>query len=501
LTAGTEETSMDDTTTLPRAWIALACATLVGCAGTPPLDAAATLARAEQALGRPVTLAYGARGSGGTYGQAFQADTRWPALTYSQLTRVFELETGAYREEFARSRAEPTGGGATPLMGQGDARATAFARETFAWNAGPNNTSVAAPVALDQRLHDLWTGTPHGAVQAARRHNAIARAATVDGVALTALSFSIPNRLQATVYVDDAGLVPRIDSKLPNAVAGDVEAVTRFADYREAAPGVKFPMKITQAQGGAGVLDIAVGEVKVNVPAAIAVPDSVRAARENVTTEKVADGVWFLGGGSHNSVAIELADRIVLVESPLYDGRAAAVFAAANALVPGKRVQTVVNSHHHYDHAGGLRFAAGEGATLVTSALARPYFERVFANPNRVKPDHLGLSGRSVRIVGVSGRHPLGDTTRAVEVHELQGSVHAQGLLVVYLPREKLLIEADAYTPAAPGSPRPPAVNLNHLNLVQNIERLGLQIDRILPLHGRVVPLADLHEAIGRQVR
>jgi glyoxylase-like metal-dependent hydrolase (beta-lactamase superfamily II) len=485
---------------LRRTALSVSLLALAGCASAPPPpDATQTLRRAEQALGSAnvKTLALSGRGSGGTFGQAYRADTLWPALNYSQLTRVFDFENGAFREDFARSRGEPTGGGATPLMGQGEARASAFSRESFAWNGGAN-AATPAPVALDARIHDLWTSTPHGAIQAARRFNATAGTQTVDGQALTALAFTVPNRLRATVYVDAAGLVPRIDSTLSNAVAGDTAVVTRFADYRDAGGGVLFPMKITQSQGGGSVLDIAVAEVKLNVPAGISVPDNVRAAKENVAVDKVAEGVWLLGGGSHNSVAVELADRIVLIESPLYDGRAAAVFTAANALVSGKRVQTVVNSHHHFDHAGGLRYAAGEGATLVTSAIAKPYFERAFANPNRVNPDRLAASGRTPQITGVSGKHVIGDAMRTIEIHEIQGSVHAQGFLMAWLPKEKLLVQADAYTPAPPNSPPPPAPNANNVNLVQNLERLGLQPERIVPLHGRVVPMSELAAAIGR---
>jgi glyoxylase-like metal-dependent hydrolase (beta-lactamase superfamily II) len=87
------------------------------------------------------------------------------------------------------------------------------------------------------------------------------------------------------------------------------------------------------------------------------VPDNVRNFSERVTADKVADGVWFLAGGSHNSVAIEMKDQVIVVETPLYDGRAAAVLAKARELVPGKPVRTVINSHHHFDHAGGLRAA------------------------------------------------------------------------------------------------------------------------------------------------
>ena len=50
----------------------------------------------------------------------------------------------------------------------------------------------------------------------------------------------------------------------------------------------------------------------------------------------------------------------------------------------------------------------------------------------------------------------------------------------------------------APGTPPPAVPNANNVNLAQNIDRLKLTVDRILPLHGRVVPIGDLYVAIGR---
>jgi glyoxylase-like metal-dependent hydrolase (beta-lactamase superfamily II) len=166
-------------------------------------------------------------------------------------------------------------------------------------------------------------------------------------------------------------------------------------------------------------------------------------------------------------------------------------------LVPGKPVRTVINSHHHFDHAGGLRAAAAAGATLVVSEAAKPYFEKTFANPNRIAPDALQRSGRSASFIAVAGgRLALSDGARRIEVHEIEGSVHARGFHLIYLPAEKILIQADAYTPAPAGSPPAPVVNDNHRVLMANIERLGLVVERIAPLHGRVVPLAELQAAV-----
>ena len=196
---------------------------------------------------------------------------------------------------------------------------------------------------------------------------------------------------------------------------------------------------------------------------------------------------------------IEMSDHLVLVESPLYDARAAAVLAEARKLVPGKPIRFVINSHHHFDHAGGLRAAVAQGATILTSAAAKGPFERAFGNPNRISPDLLARSGRSANIIGVLGIYELSDDTRRIEVHEIDASIHAAGLLMVYLPKERILIEADAYTPQSAGMPPPTLPNANNLNLVQNIERLGLSVDLILPLHGRMVPMRELYAAIGRR--
>ena len=484
---------------LPRALgLVSAVSLLASCATTPAPDAESTLRRAEQAMGATAlkTLMFSARGTGATFGQAWQPSMTWPGLNYSGITRWMDYDNAALREDFGRSRSEPNGGGATPLMGQGEARASGSVRGTLAWN-GAGATATAAPVAVEARLHDLWT-SPHGVLKAARAHKAQAATASEGGQTYTTLSFAVPGTLSATAWIDAAGMVTRIDSRLPHPVAGDTLSSTTFSGYRDHG-GVKFPARIVQTLGRSPVLDLSVTDVQPNAAVDIAVPEAVRNFTERVVASSVAPGVWYLAGGSHHSVLVEMRDHLMVVESPLYDGRAMAVFAQARQLVPGKPIRFVINSHHHFDHAGGLRAAVAEGATLVTSEQAKPYFERVFSNANSIKPDAMARSGRTANIVGVSAKRVFSDGQRVVEVHELQGSVHAQGFLMVYLPTEKLLVQADAYTPAAPNTPPPPVVNANHVNLVQNIERLGLQVERILPLHGRVVPIAELHAAIGRR--
>jgi len=89
----------------------------------------------------------------------------------------------------------------------------------------------------------------------------------------------------------------------------------------------------------------------------------------------------------------------------------------------------------------------------------------------------------------------LTDGTRSVELYQIVGNGHHDGLVMAYLRKEKLLIEADAFTPAAnvPKTPDPFSVNLE-----ANVRRLNIDVAQILPLHGSIAPYVELMKAIGK---
>ena len=471
---------------------------LVSCASVPTESADSVLQRANTAMGGTAlrSIAFSGSGTGATFGQAYQPGMAWPKITYSSFSRVADYENAAFREDAARSRAEPNGGGAVPLMGTGEQRTTGLLRDSSAWNLG-GPAPAPAQLAVDARIHDLWT-TPHGVIKAALANKATIAMRSEGGRSFSAVSFAVPGRLRATALINAEGMVEKIESVQPHPVMGDTPSIISFSDYKDFG-GVKFPMRISQSMGGFPVLDLVVTDVKTNVPSGIEIPAQVTAATERVTADKAANGVWFMAGGSHNSVAIEMKDHMIVVESPLYDGRAMPLLAEVKKLANGKPIRYVINSHHHFDHSGGLRTAIADGATLVTSEMARPFFEKTFANPNLISPDAMERSGKKAVITGVNGKRTFTDGERVVEVYYIDGSVHAQGFMMVYLPKEKILVEADAYTPGPPNTPAPAKPSDLNLNLVQNIERLNLQVDQILPLHGRMVQVAELYTAVGKK--
>lgn len=464
----------------------IAALVVVGCA-TPSVDGAAAVARASQAMGGDnlKSIRYTAEGTGYTFGQAFVPTSAWPKITVHALARSINYDTGSMREEITLARAEPTGGGGYPLQGQ--QRNDQFVSGGYAWNQTPAGPQPGPRFVAD-RVHQLWI-TPHGVLKAAQRNKASAQAR---GDGSTALTFSEPGRFTATVIIGADGLVQRVDSRAPDPVLGEVDVVTRYSSYRDVG-GVKFPGRIEQGMAGAAVLDVQVRDVEPNAAVDIVAPELLRNFTERVATEKIADGVWFVGGGSHNSVAIEMKEHLVLVETPLGDGRSVPVIEAVKALAPGKPIRYVINSHQHFDHAGGLRTAVADGATIVTQTANVPYLERALATPNRIAPDRLAASGRRANFMAVGDRAQLSDGTRTIDIHRITDSVHNDSFLMVHLPVEKILIEADAYTPLAPNAAPPAAPNANNVNLIANIERLKLHVDRIAPLHGRVVPVAELY--------
>ena len=435
------------------------------------------------------SIQYSGSGVNFQVGQNYSPDLPWPRFIVKSYTRAVNYETAALRDELVRLQGEdPTrGGGGQPV--RGEQRQIFVVNGDFTWTV-TGDVVNPTPVALIDRQLQLWT-TPHGVVKAA-----MANKATVQG---RAISFTVPGKFRVKATVDAQNLVERIEAVAPHAVLGDVPVDIRYSDYKDFS-GVKFPTKIKQTIGASPALELTVSDVQPNVAVDIAVPDPVRQTPTpyaRVTSQMVAEGVWFLSGGSHNSALIEMKDHLILVESPLNDDRAVAVLAEVKNLVANKPIKYVVSTHHHFDHSGGLRAVVADGATVIAHDVNKAFLDKALAAPSTVNPDRLAKSGKKATVEGMRDKRVLTDGARTVELIHIAGNTHHAGLIMAYLPKEKLLIEADAYTPLPPNAPAPPAANPFSVNLADNLKRLNLAVDQILPLHGRIVPVAELHKAIG----
>ena len=481
-------------------------------------DVKATLKTAEYALGMirgPQridainTLEYWGTGTGYAFGQAYHPDQPWPPFKASYHVSL-SYAVPAMRVDVMRSNPDGLvqGGGGFPLAAP--QRQIQVVSGLFAWNESvpgggfiPGSTATPAPAGVNERLLQLWS-TPFGALKAAEKAGVSAK---LEGP--NAISFPLPGQLAGItmkVTLNAKNQVERVETKTDNPVLGDMVTETTYSDYKdlgEIATDVLFPTHIVQKQGGFPVLDLTVTKTDANNPYVVfPVPENVEkgsrgAATVKVDSQKVADGVWYLTGGTHHSVAIEFKDYVALVECPLDDQRALAVIDSVKKTIPNKPIRYVINSHHHFDHLGGLRACVAEGATILTYADNKPYYEKIWAMPHTLSPDRLAKAPKKPVIEAVTEKRVLSDGTQRLELYHLAGTNHAATMLIGYLPKEKVLIEADVYTPgpanAPPGPPSKEAVNL-----YDQLQRLKLDVQQITPLHGRLATINDLKKAIGQ---
>ena len=174
------------------------------------------------------------------------------------------------------------------------------------------------------------------------------------------------------------------------------------------------------------------------------------------------------------------------------------MIAKVKETIPNKPIKYLVNSHVHFDHSGGVRTFVDEGATIVTHEANKPYYEKAWAAPHTINPDKLEQSKKTAMFETFTDKHVLTDGSRQIEIHKIAGGGHNDAFAMIYLPKEKILIEGDAYTPLAANAPLPPAVNPFAVNLDENITRLKLDVKQIAALHGpKVATMADLKAFIA----
>jgi glyoxylase-like metal-dependent hydrolase (beta-lactamase superfamily II) len=483
-------------------------------------DVAAKIKDAEYALGMIrgprridaiATVEYWGTGYTYAFGQAYRPGTPWPAFKVEYHASL-SYAVPAMRVDVTRSNPDGPiqGGGGLPLAAP--QRQIQVVSGQFAWNestpgAGltPGTTATPAPGTANDRLLQLWT-TPFGVLKAAERAGANTKVAVEGGN--TVLTFQLSGALAGITMkatLNAKNQVERVETRADNPVLGDTVTETTYSDYKdlgEITSDVLFPAHIVQKQGGFPVLDLTITKTDPNNPYVVfPVPDSIEKAPQapasvKVEAQRVASGVWYLTGGTHHSVAVEFRNYVALIECPLNDERALAVIDAVKKTIPNKPIRYVINTHHHFDHLGGLRACAAEGATIITYADNKPYYEQIWAMPHTLAPDHMAKKAAKPMIEAVADKRVLTDGTRTLEIHHLQGSDHAASMLIGYVQPEKVLVEADVYNPTPVGAAAGPVAR-ETVNLYENIERLKLDVQQITPLHGRLVSIADLRQAIA----
>ena len=385
-------------------------------------------------------------------------------------------------------------------------RTTLTRTPNFAYFQGPQAQTQVQGLDNDLAYNVSASGTPTRASSAAaadrraeRLHHPLTLVALAlqDGARLSpvrvdgaerALDVATPAG-SITLVVGGDGRPVRIESPGTHINLGDVRLTTTYADYAESAGGLRLPTRFATK-----VDDFTTGEYQVTYRAGTESLEAPAAAKSaaapappavTVAVEELARGVWFLAGQSHHSVVVAFADRLVMIEAPQSEARSTVAIARARELRPGTPLTHLVMSHHHFDHSTGLRAAIAGGLTVVTHTGNEAFVKEMAARPFTRMPDALATAPKPVIVEAVGDTKTITDGTRSLVLYHVAGSPHSDTMLMAYLPTERLLVEVDVFSPG--GTYHPYAANL-----LGHVERLKLNVDRIVPLHGTVVRLADL---------
>ena len=493
-------------------------------------DARTVLLASVKAMGGTdiKTIQYSAAGWFSQIGQTYGLAEDWPRYEVTDYTRLIDYDAKWSREDYTRRQGNYPLLGRTPMP---EEHVTAILSGNYAWNMQGNMPMPLTRPYLDgipfADLRQLELAiTPHGFLKAAlAASNATAISLPIvgpsdfglsqNGRKVTIVSFTMLGKYKVNGTINDRNLVELVDTWIPNPVYGDMDYEMRYTQYQDFG-GVKFPTLVHVHQGDPRLnpahnyYELKVTSVKANVAVpTIPVPDRVRQATAppvKVESQKLADGVWLLGGGTHNSMLVEFRDFVAVVEAPVNEARSLAVIAEVNRLVPNKQIRYVVNTHHHFDHAGGLRTYFSQGTTVVTHESNKDYYLDILFHPSAwtLQPDRLAIyspmymiSRRPAPIDTVGTKYVVSDGVRMMEILHVQDMAyelgdpsyrqgnHGADMLMVHLPKEKILLNADLYSPPAQGA-QPTVPTAGMRTLYHNMLKLKLDVEQHVPIHGRV---------------
>jgi glyoxylase-like metal-dependent hydrolase (beta-lactamase superfamily II) len=481
-------------------WKAAVALTAVGFASTAFAQNAATvIANASQNMGVNGLSSITYYGSGANYnlGQSNNANYPWPRVNVNDYRRTIDFTKPALLST-GQTYAIPVTGGPAALA-------------PFTQNIQTTNPAWA------QQL-EIWV-SPWGFLMGAQQFNATARRRTIDGEQMTELSFESPTKspggaaYRVVGYVSRDNLVRRVDTWVENPVFGDMLVTTEYSDYRDNM-GLKYPTAIVQKRGGWPTFDAQILGAHANPTnlAALMTPPAPPAGAGGpppggtppaAASERLANGVYRITGG-YVALAVEFNDHILIFEpAGQNDARAQAIIAEAKRVIPNKPIRYGVLSHHHFDHTSGIGAVVAEGITIVTHEVNEDFFENALSGPRTLAPDAMSRSGNEAVIETVGDKRVFTDGTQTVEIHNIKGLPHADGMLIAYIPSARIVAYADMFNLVPPGQPpvpNPPVVGTQVF--VANLERLGLDWENIVTVHApnpdRPITRRDILATLGR---
>ena len=202
--------------------------------------------------------------------------------------------------------------------------------------------------------------------------------------------------------------------------------------------------------------------------------------------------------GSYKSIAVEFPSTITVFEAPRNEDFNLRVIEAIVRQIPNKPIRYVVNSHQHFDAAAGLRTYFHIGATVITQWKNWELYNSDVINyaARTVKPDMVSTWPPTELAEGyyyetVRENYTIEEAGRVMRIYYVNPLQHVEGMLIAYLPAEKLLIQSDIVNT---NNPLPATPTPDQQTLLTVVTRLGLDVERIVPIHGNPILWSDFVE-------
>lgn len=400
-------------------------------------------------------------------------------------------------------------------------------------NAGFNNWNVTVIKGTEGQNYDMWSKTVTPVANPSVNNfrgqmrrlppfvllEALDRAATlrwigeeeIAGRKQKVISVIRPDNQQLALSFDaQTNLLTKYGYIYADPITGDSEIAQTYSNYRTVGK-LKLPGARILYNSGGPIQEAEYTEVLINTKPAENVfqgPDGFEKLAAPPATppppavSKVADDVYVLNGlagGTHNIMFVAFNDYVLVLEAPeqiIYGNNSVQALAKIKETVPNKPIRYLVLTHHHSDHAGGFREYVAEGATIVTTAGNKNFLEKAAALESSLLPNVSSKNKLKIELVE-NKKRVFQDDKHVVELYDIGPNPHANEILVAYLPKEKILFQADLLNPAANGSI--PIAQDATISFSERLDKLGLQVEKIYGVHGRPATPAELRTSVEKR--
>lgn len=316
------------------------------------------------------------------------------------------------------------------------------------------------------------------------------------------ISFTDPAGARVLLYMDSKTHLPaRSELLRQHPVAGDTASEIVYSDYRQVGK-LQLPFRYVDRvasvptqdwHANSIVLNTAVHEEDFQAPKEFA---RIEEDPEQLELQPLGQDLYLIRG-AYNVVFLVQKEEVLVFEAPLNSGYSEECLKIIRKAAPGKSIR-LVSTHFHHDHIGGVRAYIAEGIPILTTEDARGEIERASRSRLTMHPDALSVSPHVPVIEVISGSKIFDDGEHRAEVYDFGPIDHVDQMLVAYFPHQKLLFEADMWDV--------PSKDLyvggsDMAHMLKKIRELGLQVERIVPVHGAPSTMDNLNQALAVRAR